>query len=145
MQQMQKEIVHYPTLKTVLAIEEVIKKANTPLSRNQILGKLPTKVMRSTLNFALDYMERRGMVLDTKKGFVWTFNASKKLDGNTKALVEADLVDTQTWLKKQPLLIHMQMDAQSFNMWKWLDQLTDKIHAALGGSPSNHVTAFNTN
>ncbi len=80
MQQMQKEIVHYPTLKTVLAIEEVIKKANTPLSRNQILGKLPTKVMRSTLNFALDYMERRGMVLDTKKGFVWTFNASKKLE-----------------------------------------------------------------
>jgi hypothetical protein len=80
MQQIQKEIVHYPTLKTVLAIEEAIKKANTPLSRNQILDRLPTKVMRSTLNFALDYMERRGMLLETKKGFIWTFNPSKKLE-----------------------------------------------------------------
>ncbi|HIH50591.1 MAG: hypothetical protein ABSE71_03780 [Candidatus Micrarchaeaceae archaeon] len=78
--QIQKEIVHYPTLKTILAIEEVVKKANNPLSRNQILAKLPTKVMRSTLNFALDYMEKRGMVLETKKGFIWTFNPSKRLE-----------------------------------------------------------------
>ncbi|MGD0729262.1 MAG: hypothetical protein ABR981_04255, partial [Candidatus Micrarchaeaceae archaeon] len=76
-EQMQKEILHYPTLKTILAIEEVIKRANNPLSRNKILEKLPTKVMRSTLNLALDYMERRGMVLETKKGFIWTFNPSK--------------------------------------------------------------------
>jgi hypothetical protein len=79
-EQMQREIVHYPTLKTILAIEEVIKKANNPLSRNQILAKLPTKVMRSTLNFALDYMEKRGMVLETKKGFIWTFNPSRRLE-----------------------------------------------------------------
>jgi hypothetical protein len=77
--QMQKEVVHYPTLKTILAIEEVIKKANNPLSRNKILATLPTKAMRSTLNLALDYMERRGLVLETKKGFIWTFNPSKKL------------------------------------------------------------------
>ena len=79
-EQIQKEIVHYPTLKTILAIEEVVKKANNPLSRNQILAKLPTKVMRSTLNLALDYMEKRGMVLETKKGFIWTFNPSRKLE-----------------------------------------------------------------
>ena len=79
-EQIQKEIIHYPTLKTILAIEEVIKKANNPLSRNQILSRLPTMVMRSTLNFALNYMERRGMVLETKKGFIWTFNPSKRLE-----------------------------------------------------------------
>jgi len=78
--QIQKEVVHYPTLKTILAIEEVIKKANNPISRNQILARLQTGVMRSTLNLALDYMERRGMVLETKRGFVWTFNPSKKLE-----------------------------------------------------------------
>ena len=77
---MQTEVVHYPTLKTVLAIEEVVKKANSPISRNQILAKLQTGVMRSTLNLALDYMEKRGMVLETKKGFIWTFNPSKKLE-----------------------------------------------------------------
>ena len=77
--QLQKEIVHYPTLKTILAIEEVVKKANGPVSRNRILAKLQTGVMRSTLNLALDYMEKRGMVLETKKGFIWIFNPTKKL------------------------------------------------------------------
>ncbi len=87
-EQIQREIVHYPTLKTILAIEEVVKKANNPLSRNKILAKLPTKVMRSTLNLALDYMERRGMVLETKKGFIWTFNPSKKLERAEKEALQ---------------------------------------------------------
>lgn len=78
--QMQKEIIHYPTLKTILAIEDVVKKANIPLSRNQILARLSTGVMRSTLNFALDYMEKRGLILETRKGFIWTFNPNKKLE-----------------------------------------------------------------
>jgi len=84
--QIQKEVLHYPTLRTILAIEEAVKKANAPVSRNQILARLPTGVMRSTLNLALDYMEKRGMVLETKKGFIWTFNPSKKLE---KAEAEA--------------------------------------------------------
>lgn len=78
--QIQNQVLHYPTLKTVLAIEEVVKKANNPLSRNQILARLQTGLMRSTLNLALDYMEKRGLVLETKKGFIWTFNPSKKLE-----------------------------------------------------------------
>jgi hypothetical protein len=78
--QIQEEIVHYPTLKTILAIEDVVKKANTPVSRNQILARLPTGVMRSTLNVALGYMEKRGLILETRKGFIWTFNPSKKLE-----------------------------------------------------------------
>jgi predicted nucleotidyltransferase len=82
--QLQKEVVHYPTLKTILAIEEVVKKANNPVSRNQILARLQTGVMRSTLNLALDYMEKRGMVLETKKGFIWAFNPSKKLENVEK-------------------------------------------------------------
>ena len=75
----QVEVVHYPTLKTVMAIEEVVKKADSAVSRNQIISKLPTKVMRSTLNVALGYLERRGVVLETKNGFIWTFNPSRKL------------------------------------------------------------------
>lgn len=86
--QLQKEVVHYPTLKTILAIEEVVKKANTPLSRNQILSRLPTGVMRSTLNLALDYMEKRGMILETRKGFIWTFNPSKKLEKAEEAALD---------------------------------------------------------
>ena len=73
------EVLHYPTLKTVMAIEEVVQKSDEPISRNKILDKLPTKVMRPTLNFTLDYLERRGMVLETKDGFIWSLNPSKKL------------------------------------------------------------------
>lgn len=73
------QVVHYPTLKTVLAIEEAIKNSDLALSRNGILERLPTKVMRSTLNYALNYLENRGMILETKKGFIWTYNPSKKL------------------------------------------------------------------
>ncbi len=73
------EVVHYPTLKTVMAIEEAVKKANKAVSRNAIIDRLEAKVMRSTLNTALDYLEKRGMVLETKDGFVWTFNPSPRL------------------------------------------------------------------
>ena len=79
MAQAQMEVVHYPTLKTILAIEDVIKKADTAVSRNQILSRLPTGVMRSTLNVTLDYMEKRGLILETKKGFIWAFNPNKNL------------------------------------------------------------------
>ena len=73
------QVVHYPTLKTVLAIEDVVKNSDLAISRNGILERLPTKVMRSTLNYALNYLENRGMILETQKGFIWTYNPSKKL------------------------------------------------------------------
>lgn len=77
--QTQLQVLHYPTLKTVMAIEEVIKNADSAVSRNKILDKLENKVMRSTLNFALDYLEKRGVILETTRGFIWTFNPSSKL------------------------------------------------------------------
>ncbi len=80
MERLMMNIVHYPSLKTILAIEDVVKNADIALSRNQILARLPTKVMRSTLNLALTYMEKRGLILETKKGFIWTFNPSKRLE-----------------------------------------------------------------
>lgn len=64
---------------TAMTIEEVVRAADSAVSRNQILERLPKQVMRSTLNFALDYLERRGMVLETRNGFVWTFNPGVKL------------------------------------------------------------------
>ncbi len=79
MKAQQIQIIHSPTLKTVMAIEDVIKDSDVAISRNKILSKLPTAVMRSTLNTALDYLEKKGIVLETKKGFIWTFNPSRKL------------------------------------------------------------------
>ncbi|MCX6770332.1 MAG: hypothetical protein NT051_06715 [Candidatus Micrarchaeota archaeon] len=78
------DVLHYPTLKTVMAIEDAVKGAETALSRNQILLRLESGVMRSTLNVALGYLETRGMVLETKKGFIWTLG-NPKLESLEKA------------------------------------------------------------
>ncbi len=53
-----------------MAIEDAIKNSDVAISRNKILERLPTAVMRSTLNAALDYLEKKGIVLETKKGFI---------------------------------------------------------------------------
>ena len=84
-----REPAHSPTLKTVLAIEAAVKNSDLALSRNGILRRLPTKVMRSTLNYALDYLEQRGLVLETRKGFIWTFNPSEKLAAAERKGLEA--------------------------------------------------------
>ncbi len=71
---MQPTILHYPNLKTVLMVEEVLKDADTPLSRNEIKRRLPSKVMHQTLNLILNYLEESGKILDGSKGIVWIFN-----------------------------------------------------------------------
>lgn len=73
------EVIHYPSLKTMLMVEKVLKNAETTLSREEIKNRLPTQIMHQTLNVILDYMEQRGLILDGHKGILWTHNDSKKL------------------------------------------------------------------
>lgn len=75
----QLEILHYPSLKTVLMVEDVLKNADGLLTREQIKEKLPKQIMHQTLNVILGYLENRGMIVDGHKGVLWTFNPSKKL------------------------------------------------------------------
>ena len=74
------EIIHYPNLKTVLMVEEVLKKSNNLLNRQELKEKLPNKVMHQTLNLILKYLEDSGKILDGRKGILWIHNPSKKLD-----------------------------------------------------------------
>ncbi|HZX44892.1 MAG TPA: hypothetical protein VFF28_04370 [Candidatus Nanoarchaeia archaeon] len=83
-----KEVIHYPNLKTVLMVEEILKKADTPLSKNEILRRMPKKTIRQTLRVIIDYLEYSGKIVDGDKGVVWTFNENKKLDAAIKAGVE---------------------------------------------------------
>jgi len=79
--QMQKtEIIHYPNLKTVLMVEDVLKKSNNLMTREQLKKKLPTKIMHQTLNVILNYLEDSGKILDGRKGILWIYNPSPKLD-----------------------------------------------------------------
>ena len=82
------EIIHYPNLKTVLMVEDILKKQNNLLSREQLKKKLPTKIMHQTLNVILKYLEDSGKILDGRKGILWIYNPSSKLDKVIKNGVE---------------------------------------------------------
>jgi len=82
------EVIHYPNLKTVLMVEEVLKKANLLMTREQIKKKLPNQIMHQTLNVILKYLEDSGKILDGRKGILWIFNPSPKLDKAIKDGVE---------------------------------------------------------
>ncbi len=82
------EVIHYPNLKTVLMVENVLKKANQLMTREQLKKKLPTKIMHQTLNVVLRYLEDSGKILDGRKGILWIYNPSSKLDKAIKEGVE---------------------------------------------------------
>lgn len=82
------EVIHYPNLKTVLMVEDVLKKANNLMTREQLKKKLPTKIMHQTLNVVLKYLEDGGKILDGRKGILWIYNPSSKLDKAIKGGVE---------------------------------------------------------
>ncbi len=73
------EVIHYPNLKTVLMVEEILSTAQKAITREQLKRKLPKKIMHQTLNVILEYLEMSGKIYDGRKGIVWIFNSSKKL------------------------------------------------------------------
>lgn len=75
---LQEEILHFPNLKTVLMVENVLKEVKEPLSKNEIKRRLPSKVMHQTLNIILDYLEESGKVMTGSKGIIWIFNENPR-------------------------------------------------------------------
>jgi len=76
---MQDQILHYPSLKTVLMVEEALRNADRPVTREKLKIMLPTKVMHQTLNVILEYLEDSGKIIDGRKGIVWIYNESPKI------------------------------------------------------------------
>ena len=74
-----RNIIHYPSLRTILMVENVLKKADTIIDREELKRRLPTKIMHQTLNLILIYLEEKGMILDSHKGILWIYNPSPKL------------------------------------------------------------------
>ena len=74
------QVLHYPSLKTVLMIEDALKSANDLVTREELKEMLKTKVMHQTLNVVLGYLEESGKIIDGRKGILWIYNSSKKLD-----------------------------------------------------------------
>jgi hypothetical protein len=70
---------HYPTLRTMLMIEDTLKNAELAVSKAKLMRMLPRKVMDSTMNVALDYLEDRGLITTSRKGILWSYNPSPKM------------------------------------------------------------------
>ena len=81
-------IIHYPSLKTVLMVENALQNSKMLLTREQLKNKLKKKVMHQTLNVILEYLEVSGKIIDGRKGILWIHNPSKKLDLAIKEGVE---------------------------------------------------------
>lgn len=77
--QLEKEPLHYPNLKTVLMVEEVLKNEQLPIRREALKQKLIKKVQHQTLNVILQYLEDSGKIIDGRKGIVWVYNPSPEL------------------------------------------------------------------
>ncbi|MFO8015523.1 MAG: hypothetical protein R6U32_00300 [Candidatus Woesearchaeota archaeon] len=83
---MAKQVLHYPRLDTILSVENIIRNAKDPLSKNEIDRRLEKKVMRPTLNVILSYLEQSGKIAVLKEGIIWIYreDISRKLRSNLK-------------------------------------------------------------
>ena len=81
-----KQVLHYPRLDTILMVENLIKGAKDPLSKNEIDRRLPKKIMRPTLNLILKYLEKSGKIGFAREGIVWIYfeDLSPKLKSDMK-------------------------------------------------------------
>ncbi|NQU78585.1 hypothetical protein HQ545_02350 [Candidatus Woesearchaeota archaeon] len=83
---MQKQVLHYPRLDTILNVESLIKRAKGPLSKNEIDRRLAKKIMRPTLNIILEYLDQSGKIAMLKQGIIWIYreDISEKLKSKLK-------------------------------------------------------------
>lgn len=79
-QLLKEDVLHYPNLKTVLQVEELLEKSQKALSREAIKRALGGRIMHQTLNVILHYLEDSGKIYIGGKGIIWIFNPSRKLD-----------------------------------------------------------------
>ena len=82
------EVLHSPTLESVLMVERTIQKYSQQCGKYQLWKKLPRKMMYPTFQVILDYLEQSGKVMIDKDGCVmWTFNPKR-----IKRLIEEGLM-----------------------------------------------------
>ena len=75
----QKEI-HWPTLNTVIMVEETIQKLNeSVVSIPQIKRNLPKQVNHNTLRVILEYLEKSNKIAVSLKGITWIQNSNLNL------------------------------------------------------------------
>jgi len=76
----EKEPEHWPTLNTVIMVENSLKKMNESIvSVAELKRKLPRQVNHNTLMLILDYLEKSNKIAVTLKGITWIYNPNLNL------------------------------------------------------------------
>ncbi len=75
MVEVQKPILHYPRLDTVLMIEKFIKENSGDFKKSKLWKSLPKKVMYQTFCVVIDYLIESGKVGVDREGHIaWIYN-----------------------------------------------------------------------
>jgi hypothetical protein len=80
MEKTQKKPAHWPTLNTVIMVEDTLKKMNKSIiSIAELKRKLPRQVNHLTLMVILEYLEKSNKIAATLKGITWIYNENPNL------------------------------------------------------------------
>ncbi len=72
--------IHWPTLNTVIMVEDTLKKMNeSVISIAELKRRLPRQVNHITLMVILEYLERSGKIAAGLRGVTWVYTDSKLL------------------------------------------------------------------
>ena len=72
--------VHWPTLNTVIMVEETLKNSDeSVISIAELKRKLPRQVNHITLMVILEYLERSNKIAVSLKGITWIENNNPNL------------------------------------------------------------------
>ena len=89
-EEVRRDVIHFPSLKTVLMVENEIEKEGEFKNKRQLWLALPKRIMYQTLLTILDYLEASHKILIDKDGsIVWIWNPKlidKVLKGGAKPL-----------------------------------------------------------
>ena len=80
-------ILHYPTLRTVMMVEEELRRADAVISKNELKRRLPVKIMHQTLSLILEYLESSGKIMIGSKGISWLQRENERLRDMLKRAV----------------------------------------------------------
>ena len=123
-----KMIIHYPSLRTMLMVEKVLREADKIIDREELKRRMPVKIMHQTLNLILRYLEERGMIIDSHKGVLWVYNPSPKL---RKAIERGVEMPSKTNLKTK--LSNMGMGKETVKIIAAILRVINKFDVARAG------------
>ena len=74
------EVEHWPTLNTVIMVENVLRKhEDSVMSIAELKRKLPRQVNHNTLIVILKYLEQSNKILVSLRGITWIHNTNANL------------------------------------------------------------------